>query len=128
LDRLWPAGRGAAVVAIGDVHVDAPAALSIGDGLDAFIRPEHLTVAARGVPGSLPGTIAAQAFQGDHIDLHIAMPGLACERVVARAPGIAALSAYPVGAEIGLIIRPGDIVAFPPEGARDAKDLHRKLL
>jgi putative spermidine/putrescine transport system ATP-binding protein/spermidine/putrescine transport system ATP-binding protein len=109
-------------VVIGDVAADVPAAalasLTIGDTLDVFIRPEHLTVAARDVPGSLPGIIAGQVFQGDHVDLHIDMSGLARERVVLRAPGIAALSMWPVGAEVGVVVSPCDIVAFPPEGGR----------
>jgi putative spermidine/putrescine transport system ATP-binding protein/spermidine/putrescine transport system ATP-binding protein len=105
-------------VSIGDVPVDAPAAalaaLSIGDRVDVFIRPEHLTASARGAPGSLPGIVAAQVFHGDHIDLHIDMPALARERVLVRAPGIGALSAFRVGAEISVVVSPGDIVAFPP--------------
>jgi spermidine/putrescine ABC transporter ATP-binding subunit len=107
-------------VAIGDAHVDVPAAalasLAIGDELDVFIRPEHLAVAARGAPGSLPGAVAAQVFQGDHVDIHVEMPGLARERVLVRARGIAALSAYPAEAEIGVVISSSDIIAFPPEG------------
>jgi putative spermidine/putrescine transport system ATP-binding protein/spermidine/putrescine transport system ATP-binding protein len=108
-------------VLVGDVHVDVPAAalvsLPIGDRLDVFIRPEHLTVAPRGAPGSLPGTVAAQVFHGDHVDLHLELPGLARERVLLRAPGIAALSTCPVGAEIGLVVSSGDVVAFPPESS-----------
>jgi spermidine/putrescine ABC transporter ATP-binding subunit len=108
-------------VLVGDVRVDVPAAalaaLSIGDRLDVFIRPEHLTVAPRGAPGSLPGTVAEQVFHGDHVDLHIELPGLARERVLLRAPGIAALSTSPVGAEIGLVVSSGDVVAFPPESS-----------
>jgi spermidine/putrescine ABC transporter ATP-binding subunit len=119
--RLAERRSDVASVLIADVPVDVPAAalaaLSIGDALDVFIRPEHLTVAARGAPGSLPGAVAAQVFQGDHVDLHIEMPGIARERVVLRAPGIAALSAYPVGAEVGVVVSPGDIIAFPPEKA-----------
>jgi spermidine/putrescine ABC transporter ATP-binding subunit len=123
--RLAARRGDAADVAIGDVHVDVPAAalgsLAIGDRLDIFIRPEHLTVAARGAPGSLTGTVAAQVFQGDHIDLHIEMSGIAHERILVRVPGVAALSAYPVGAEIGVVISSADIVAFPPEVDRDVR-------
>jgi putative spermidine/putrescine transport system ATP-binding protein/spermidine/putrescine transport system ATP-binding protein len=119
--RLAARSGDTAHVFIGDVAVNAPgaavAALSIGDGLDVFVRPEHLTLAERGAPGSLPGTVAAQVFQGDHVDLHIDMPGLSNERVLLRAPGIAALTAYPAGAEIGVLVSPVDIVAFPREGS-----------
>jgi putative spermidine/putrescine transport system ATP-binding protein/spermidine/putrescine transport system ATP-binding protein len=119
--RLAERRGDAAGVLVGDVHVDVPAAalvsLPIGDRLDVFIRPEHLTVAPRGAPGSLPGTVAAQVFHGDHVDLHLELPGLARERVLLRAPGIAALSTCPVGAEIGLVVSSGDVVAFPPEGS-----------
>jgi putative spermidine/putrescine transport system ATP-binding protein/spermidine/putrescine transport system ATP-binding protein len=107
-------------VVIGDVAVDAPgahvAALSIGDGLDVFVRPEHLALAGRGAPGSLPGTVAAQVFQGDHVDLHIDMHGLTNERVLLRTLGVAALTEYPAGAEVGVLVSPVDIAAFPPEG------------
>jgi spermidine/putrescine ABC transporter ATP-binding subunit len=109
----------AAIVSIGDLRLDVPATalarLSTGDRLDVFVRPEHLTVTARGAAASLPGTIAAQVFQGDHVDLLLDVPGLARDRVLLRSPGIAALSSCPVGAEIGLAIGSGDIVAFPPE-------------
>jgi TOBE domain len=105
---------------IGDVAVEAPAAtlaaLAIGDKVDIFLRPEHLTVIARGAPGALPGTIAAQVFQGGHVDRHIDMPGLARGRVLLRAPGMAALTAYPVGTEIGVGVSAADVVAFPPDG------------
>jgi putative spermidine/putrescine transport system ATP-binding protein len=108
-----------AVVSVGDVRLDVPAtplgSLSTDDGVEIFVRPEHLTVTARGAPGSLPGTITAQVFQGDHVDLLMDVPGFARERVLLRSPGIAALSSCPVGAEIGLAISPGDVVAFPPE-------------
>jgi putative spermidine/putrescine transport system ATP-binding protein/spermidine/putrescine transport system ATP-binding protein len=80
-----------------------------------FVRPEHLAVTRRDAPGSLPGTVVTQVFQGGHVDLYIDMPGIARERVLVRVPGIAALSSCPVGAEIGLIIGADDIVAFRPD-------------
>jgi spermidine/putrescine ABC transporter ATP-binding subunit len=118
--RLVERSDDVAGVALGDVRANVPAAalgaLAIGDRLDVFIRPEQLAVTAHGTPGSLRGVVAAQAFQGDHVDLHIEMPGLA--RVLLRAPGIAALSGCPVGAEVGVIISSGDVIAFPPEGSQ----------
>jgi len=107
-----------AVIAVQDVHVEVPAApvaeLAIGDAVHVFVRPEHLAVASRGVSGSLPGTVTAQVFQGGYVDLYIDVPGIAAERILVRSPGIAALSACPAGAEIGLMIGADDIVAFPP--------------
>ncbi|MET0905092.1 MAG: TOBE domain-containing protein, partial [Tardiphaga sp.] len=90
------------------------AALSIGDAVDVFVRPEHLAVTSRGASGSLPGTVTTQVFQGGHVDLYIDAPGSAGERILLRSPGIATLSSCPVGAEIGLTIGSDDIVAFPP--------------
>ena len=117
--RLAERSGDAAGVLIGDVALDVPAAtlasLSIGDRVDVFIRPEHLTIAPRGAPGSLPGTIAGQVFQGDHVDLHLDMPEVANGRVLLRMPGIAALTTCPVGAKVGLVVRADDIVAFPPD-------------
>jgi spermidine/putrescine ABC transporter ATP-binding subunit len=107
-----------ATVSIGDVRADVPAtplvALSVGDAVDVFVRPEHLSVTSRGAAGSLPGTVMTQVFQGGHVDLYIDAPGIAAERILLCAPGIAALSSCPVGAEIGLMIGSDDIVAFPP--------------
>ncbi|MCA1453000.1 ABC transporter ATP-binding protein [Bradyrhizobium sp. BRP22] len=110
-----------AIVAIGDVRVNlaaAPiAALSIGDAVDVFVRPEHLTVTAQGASNALRGTVATQVFQGDHVDLYIDAPGIAAERILLRAPGIAMLSSCPAGVEVGLKIDSDDIVAFPPGAA-----------
>ncbi|WP_315830718.1 ABC transporter ATP-binding protein [Bradyrhizobium prioriisuperbiae] len=106
-------------VSIGEAHLEVPAtalaALRVGDRTDVFVRPEHLSIAARGLPGSLPGIVAAQIFQGDHVDLYIDMQGIAHERVLLRSPGIGALSSCPVGAEIGVVVSSDDIVAFPPD-------------
>jgi spermidine/putrescine ABC transporter ATP-binding subunit len=108
-----------ATVSVGDLCVTIPAApvaaLAIRDALDVFVRPEHLTVTSRGAPGSLPGTVTTQVFQGDHVDLYIDVSGIARAPILLRAPGIAALSSYPVGAEVGLMIASNDVVAFPPE-------------
>jgi spermidine/putrescine ABC transporter ATP-binding subunit len=117
--RLAERRGDAAGILIGDVAIDVPAAtlasLSIGDRVDVLVRPEHLTVAPRGALGSLPGTVAAQVFQGDHVDLHIDMPDVAKGRVVLRTPGVAALTTCPAGAQIGLAVSADDVVAFPPE-------------
>ena len=106
-----------AVISIGDVRADVPAAtiaeMPVGGAVDVFVRPEHLSVTSRGAPRSLPGTVTTQVFQGGHVDLYIDAPGSARDRILVRVPGIAALSSCPVGTEIGLTIGSNDIVAFP---------------
>jgi putative spermidine/putrescine transport system ATP-binding protein/spermidine/putrescine transport system ATP-binding protein len=97
---------------------EAPLAqAAIGDVVDVFIRPEHLALTSGSTPGSLRGTVTAQVFQGDHIDLYIDVAGIAREPVLLRAPGIAALSSCPVGTEVGLVVRSNDVVAFLPEAS-----------
>ena len=119
--RLMEKRSEIAVIAIGDIRAEVPVAplveLSVGDAVDVFVRPEHLSVAPRGSTGSLPGTVTTQVFQGGHVDLYIDAPGSARERVLLRSPGIAALSSCPVGADIGLMIGSDDIVAFPPDAS-----------
>ena len=106
-----------AVISIGDVRADVPATsiaeMSVGEAVDVFVRPEHLSVTSRGASRSLPGTVTTQVFQGGHVDLYIDAPGSARDRILVRVPGIAALSSCPVGTEIGLTIGSDDIVAFP---------------
>jgi putative spermidine/putrescine transport system ATP-binding protein/spermidine/putrescine transport system ATP-binding protein len=111
-----------AIVAIGSTSIVVPAAplsgLSVGDAVDVFVRPEHLAIVASTTLGALPGVVTTQVFQGDHVDLYIDMGDLARDRILLRAPGIAALTSCPVGTAIGLTIGSEDIVAFPPEPAR----------
>lgn len=116
--RLVEKSGDMAIVSVGELRVEVPAApiaaLSAGDALDVFVRPEHLSVTPRGTSGALAGTVTTQVFQGGHVDLYIDAPASARERILVRSPGIAALSSCPVGAEIGLTIGADDIVAFPP--------------
>ncbi|MEO9337506.1 ABC transporter ATP-binding protein [Mesorhizobium sp. SB112] len=111
----------AAEVAIGDAKWVVPGApfagSTVNDEIDVFIRPEHFAIGKRTVPGSLPGIIAAQVFQGDHVDLYVEMPRVSNERVLVRSPGISAISDWSVGSEVGLSVVSSDIVAFPKEGA-----------
>jgi putative spermidine/putrescine transport system ATP-binding protein/spermidine/putrescine transport system ATP-binding protein len=108
------------LVTAGGVTFEVPAtplaALAENDAADIFVRPEHLSVEPPDVPGALAGTIAAQVFQGDHVDLYVDTP-VAAERVLVRAPGIEALTRWPAGTRVGLRVVASDITAFPPEGA-----------
>lgn len=110
-----------ASVSIGESVFDvagAPiTALSAGDPLDVFVRPEHIHVDAPDVAGHLPGTVAAQVFQGDHVDLYVDLPGRAREWVLVRCPGVDAMARWPKGQRVSLAIRPDAVAAFPKEDA-----------
>jgi putative spermidine/putrescine transport system ATP-binding protein/spermidine/putrescine transport system ATP-binding protein len=110
-----------ALVSIGDAAFSVAAqpteALSQGDALDVFVRPEHIAVDTPNVAGRLNGTVAAQVFQGDHVDLYIDVPGRAREWVLVRCPGVDAMAQWPKGQRVGLAIRPDAVAAFPKEDA-----------
>jgi len=109
-----------ASVRTGTLDLSVPAAalegVAPGGALEVFVRPEHLQIVPPETPGALPGQVAAQVFQGDHVDLYVEMPALSDSRVLVRAPGIAAIRAWPVGAQIALSVPSDDVVAFPPGG------------
>ncbi|MGQ4273917.1 ABC transporter ATP-binding protein [Terrihabitans sp. B22-R8] len=113
-----------ALVNVADVAFEVPAApligLDQGADVDVFVRPEHLTVDAPDEAHRLTGIVAAQVFQGDHVDLYIDIPGIARERVLVRSPGVEAMGLWPVGARVGLATTPADIAAFPLEDVEAA--------
>ena len=109
-----------AQVRTGEIALSVPAAalegLAVGASLEVFVRPEHLQIVPPGTSGALPGRVAAQVFQGDHVDLYVEMPEMSDSRVLVRAPGVGAIKAWPVGAQIALSVPSDDVVAFPPGG------------
>jgi spermidine/putrescine ABC transporter ATP-binding subunit len=105
-----------AVVAIGTARVAVPASplaeLTPGSEVDLFVRPEQLALTAT---GAISGTVAAQVYQGGHVDLHVASD-VSASNVLVRSGDPQAMTRWPVGAAVGLALT-GDSVAFPAIGA-----------
>jgi putative spermidine/putrescine transport system ATP-binding protein/spermidine/putrescine transport system ATP-binding protein len=105
-----------AVVALGPARLAVPArtlrGAVPGAGVDLFVRPEDLSVAVLGEAVAINGTVAAQIYQGGHVDLYVDVPEAASGRVLLRLPGHQAMSRWPAGTRIALAV--GEAVAFAP--------------
>jgi putative spermidine/putrescine transport system ATP-binding protein/spermidine/putrescine transport system ATP-binding protein len=101
-------------IGIGSARVGVPAAslggLATGAAVDLFVRPEQLTLTDAGA-GDISGTVAAQVYQGGHVDLYIRCVE-AEKHVLARSGDPQALTRWPAGAAVGLSFSGGG-VAFP---------------
>ena len=79
-----------ATVAVGGARVLVPAgplkAVEPGGTVDLFLRPEDLRVAREGEAIAAHGNVAAQIYQGGHIDLYVEVPQAASGRVLLRLP------------------------------------------
>ena len=62
------------------------------------------------------GAVAANVYQGGHVDLYVDAPRVAAARLLVRLPGQEAVERWPVGARIALTTTGTDAVAFPAEG------------
>jgi spermidine/putrescine ABC transporter ATP-binding subunit len=117
--RLERSDGDIAVVALGAAQVPVPArtlrGAMPGAELDLFVRPEDLRVAEPGEAAALNGPVAAQIYQGGHVDLYVRVPEAASGRVLLRLPGHQAMSRWPVGTPIALAI--SEAVAFGPAAA-----------
>ena len=60
------------------------------------------------------GVVAAQVYQGGHVDLYVDVPEAQSGRVLLRLPGHEAMSLWPVGTRIGIALAAGEAVAFRP--------------
>ena len=58
--------------------------------------------------------VAAQIYQGGHVDLYVDAPEVAAGRVLLRVPGTKAMSLWPTGARIGITLATDTVVAFKP--------------
>jgi putative spermidine/putrescine transport system ATP-binding protein/spermidine/putrescine transport system ATP-binding protein len=115
--RIESSGGERATVAIGAmrriVTAGAIADCAAGRQVDVFVRPEHLRLSEPGGAGALPARVTAIIYQGGHVDVHAELGSGG--RVLARIAGHEALGAYTVGAEVGVVLPPADLVAFPSE-------------
>jgi spermidine/putrescine ABC transporter ATP-binding subunit len=108
-------GRTATVV-LGTAYVTVPSGpldgAAPGVEVDLFVRPEDLRIADESAAVVVHGTVAAQVYQGGHVDLHVDSPQVASTRVLLRMPGRAAISRWPIGTRVGIALATEEAVAF----------------
>jgi spermidine/putrescine ABC transporter ATP-binding subunit len=106
-----------ATIMVGAARVKVPgaplAAVTPGAAVDLFVRPEDLCVAGNGVAGIVSGVVAAQVYQGGHVDLHVDALDTASTRILLRVPGQAAMARWPIGTRLGIALATEEAVAFP---------------
>lgn len=114
LDRVEGAD---AIVALGGVQIKVPAAplagLALSGPVDLFLRPEQLQVSDQAGSSASVGTIAAQVYQGGHIDLYLESADCMSGRLLVRLPGHEIMMRWPIGARVNISINSGNVVAFP---------------
>jgi putative spermidine/putrescine transport system ATP-binding protein len=105
-----------AVVAVGATHVKVPASplrgVAVSAPVDLFVRPEQLQMVDTDEPYATSGTVAAQVYQGGHVDLYIDCAESVRDRLLVRSAGYDAMTRWPIGARVGIIIGDEDAVAF----------------
>jgi putative spermidine/putrescine transport system ATP-binding protein/spermidine/putrescine transport system ATP-binding protein len=113
--RLERIDGATAVVALGVARVEVPArplaGAAIGAQVDLFVRPEELRVAEEAA-GAVHGTVAAQIYQGGHVDLYVDVPEAASGRVLLRVSGHEAMARWPAGTRIGIGLVSDNAIAF----------------
>jgi putative spermidine/putrescine transport system ATP-binding protein len=108
----------AALLALGPVRVSVPAltlqGAKAGTMVDLFVRPEELRVAEESAAVAVHGIVAAQIYQGGHVDLYVDVPEAASGRVLVRVPGREGMSLWPAGTRIGITLGVDKAIAFRP--------------
>ena len=114
--RLESVGSADAVVALGSARVRvAPGPLqgvAVSKPVDLFVRPEQLRLTEAAEGCATMGTVAAQVYQGGHVDLYVECMDSAPERLLVRSAGHEAIARWPVGTRVGISIAEGEGVAF----------------
>ena len=107
-----------AAVAVGAVRVLVPSqtlqGAAPGTPVDLFVRPEDLRVAEKGATVAVHGIVAAQIYQGGHVDLYVDVPEGASGRVLLRLPGDQGMSLWSAGTRIGITVATEKAIAFAP--------------
>jgi spermidine/putrescine ABC transporter ATP-binding subunit len=105
-----------ATIALGAARVAVPSrtlqGAAGGSAVDLFIRPEDLRVAQHHAAATAHGIVAAQIYQGGHIDLYVELPEAVSGRVLLRVPSHDAASLRPAGTRIGIALAAATAVAF----------------
>jgi putative spermidine/putrescine transport system ATP-binding protein len=63
-------------------------------------------------PCATSGTVAAQVYQGGHVDLYIDCAESVRDRLLVRSAGHDAMTRWPIGAQVGISIGDDAAVAF----------------
>jgi len=85
---------------------------AVGSPVDLFVRPEALRVAENEAAAAVHGLVAAQIYQGGHIDLYVEVPQAVSGRVLLRVPSHEGASLRPPGTRIAIALAADAAVAF----------------
>ena len=114
--RLERIDGAVATVVLGAARVAVPARTlqggAVGDPVDLFVRPEGLCVAENEADAAVHGLVAAQIYQGGHIDLYVEVPQAVSGRVLLRVPSHEGASLRPPGTRIAIALAADAAVAF----------------
>ena len=107
-----------ATVALGAARVLVPSrtleGAATGSVVDLFVRPEELRPAGHDAPVAARGIVAAQSYQGGHVDLYVDVPEALSGRVLLRVPQHEGMSRWPAGTRIGIALAADKAIAFRP--------------
>jgi spermidine/putrescine ABC transporter ATP-binding subunit len=114
--RLERIDGAVATVVLGAARVAVPARTlqggAVGNPVDLFVRPEELRVSENEAAAAVHGLVAAQIYQGGHIDLYVEVPQALSGRVLLRVPSHEAASLRPPGTRIGITLAADAAIAF----------------
>jgi putative spermidine/putrescine transport system ATP-binding protein/spermidine/putrescine transport system ATP-binding protein len=115
LERIDGDGE-SAVVAVGPARMQVAARTLLGAAtgsvVELYVRPEELRVAAPGAAAAAHGIVAAQIYQGGHVDLYVDVPEALSGRVLLRLPGHEGMARWPAGTRIGIAFAGEEVIAF----------------
>jgi len=107
-----------ATVALGAARVLVPSrtlgGVANGSVVDLFVRPEELRPADHDAPVAARGIVAAQIYQGGHVDLYVDAPEALSGRVLLRVPRHEGMSRWPAGTRISIALAADKAIAFRP--------------
>jgi putative spermidine/putrescine transport system ATP-binding protein len=105
-----------AVVAIGAARVKVPRGplmdAAAAAPIDLFVRPEHLTITEATESCATIGTIVAHVYQGGHVDIYLECADSSRDRLLVRSGGHEAMTRWPVGSRVGILIATDEGAAF----------------
>jgi spermidine/putrescine ABC transporter ATP-binding subunit len=105
-----------ALVTLGAARVKVPgdtlSGIAAAADVDLFVRPEQLRIVPPGEACAMTGRVAAQVYQGGHIDLQIGCTAARHGRLLVRLSGDQVLTRWPLGCEVGIVIEADGCAAF----------------